>query len=183
MSNIETLLAEIEAKAKQEELSIIDAAKKEAEAIVQRAELDVAREEELLQRRGESERQSLYERTISSAQLKGRDSVLKAREATIDEVFRLALEKLNALSDEAYLEVIESTVAKLELKDPLLYVRADKRDFVSAHMTMKLAEETVKSGFSIADGAVVYNNDFGTLLESLRPDIEPKLYKKLRGGE
>lgn len=185
MSNIETLLEKIEADSKQEQQSIIDAARQKAEEIVRKAEIESREKSEVFLKKAEQEAENLIEKATGRAELEARDQILKIKQSTIEKVIELAVDKLNDISNEDYLEYIKREVAGVDLSENAeLKVMAKYREYIVENFKeIKISEETVNSGFAVQDGNVLYNNDFAGIIENNRSDIESLIYKDLFSNE
>lgn len=184
MSKIENITEKIEIDAKNESEQIISDANKKAQDIIASAENEAKKEADFIVGEASKDAKIMVEKALSSAELKARDTVLKAKEEVVERVFSMATEKLENLPSDEYIKYLKNEISKINLKDDAtLYV--PKRyydDVVKADLNIKVSDsDDVKSGFSILNGRVMYNNEFSSLLDAKKGDLELIVVEKLFG--
>ena len=128
------------------------------------------------------------ERLVSAAQMDAKKLLLAAKQACIDEAFDKAQEKLLALPDGEYAELLAKLAvkaAKTGKEEILLSAKDRKRvgeQVVSKGMALTLGKETrdMAGGLILRDGSVEINCAFETqmrvLRESMASDVAALLF-------
>ena len=197
MSNLENLSAKI-----------IEDANNKAEAILKESRdneiLIVAnktKEAELIKNqmieKAKIEANTVKQRIISNAQLTVRNEKLVAMQKMIDKVFATAEEKLLAISESEYLELIKRYLLSMpivgneEIILPGKYKSVVSDEYLSEINTalensgkigqIKLSSENrnIESGFIILKNGIEINNTFESLVNSLRDELESEIVKEL----
>lgn len=197
MSNLENLAAKIiedanikaEAilkEAKDNEILLVDKKIKEAE-VLKHQMLEKTKIEAI----------TVTKRIISNSQLTVRNEKLVAMQKMIDKVFACALEKLLAMNDKEYLELIKRYLLSMPIEGneeiilPGKYKSLVSYEYLSGinaslKTTGKIGElklssdaRDIKSGFIVLKDGIEVNNTFESLVNSLRDEIEPEIVKEL----
>ena len=197
MSNLENLAAKIiedanikaEAilkEAKDNEILLVDKKIKEAE-VLKHQMLEKTKIEAI----------TVTKRIISNSQLTVRNEKLVAMQKMIDKVFACALEKLLAMNDKEYLELIKRYLLSMPIEGneeiilPGKYKSLISDEYLSEinaslKTTGKIGElklssdaRDIKSGFIVLKDGIEVNNTFESLVNSLRDEIEPEIVKEL----
>lgn len=182
MSKIENITEKIELDAKNESAEILAEAEKKAAEILDVSEKEAKREAEFIVKRASKDADIIVEKALSSAELKARDTVLKAKEEVVERVFSMATEKLENLSPEEYIKYLKKEIDKISLKDSaVLFVPKKYYDYaVKENLNIKVSDDTdIKSGFAVLNGNVMYNNEFSSLVDAGKGDLELIVAEKL----
>ena len=183
MSNLDNLVAEILQQAKKEANRILAKAKAKNLEFTEKENKKIQREVDILEQKSEEEAISLKERILSNANLKSRDMILQAKEELVDRILEKALERLQNLDKDRYLEFVENTLKKLNISEnaEIILSRKMKNILGDEIFGYKVSDDVVESGCSIKDGKVVFNNEFSNLLEFNKEDLEREILKKIFG--
>ncbi len=181
MSNLENIINEILEDAKRESEEILSKANQEKEKIIETKIDEANQEKDTILKKAESEAKSAYDRHISQVTLKSRDNALFAKQEVIDDVIQKIKDKLKGLSLEDYKKYLSSNLSKMNLqKDDVLMLQSDKYDSLKDEdFGAKISQETVESGFCIKRGNVLINNDFSSLVDSMKDELEVEIAKTL----
>ena len=127
------------------------------------------------------------------AQMEGRKAELGAKQEVIEEAFALALQKLLALPEDKYVELLAGLAAKASVtgKETLIFSAKDRDtvgkkvvDAASALVNggaFTLSNETraISGGFVLSDGAVEVNCSFATLVRLQKTEITGEVSRVL----
>ena len=140
---------------------------------------------------------TVKQRIISNNQLSVRNEKIVAKQKMIDKVFVEALEKLLAIKDEEYLELVKAYLLSMpivgneEIIIPGKYTNLVTEEYLSkvniALLALgKLGEikvspemRDIKSGFIVIKNGIEINNTFESLVNSLRDELESEIVKEL----
>ncbi|MBZ9688364.1 V-type ATP synthase subunit E [Clostridium estertheticum] len=140
---------------------------------------------------------TVKQRIISNAQLAVRNENIVAKQKMITKVFVEALEKLLAIKDEEYLELIKryllsmSIVGNEEIILPGKYISLVSEEYLSeinialialgkiGEIKVSTEDRNIKSGFIIIKNGIEINNTFESLVNSLRDELESEIVKEL----
>lgn len=193
MAHIDNLKERLLGDARQSAEAIHNEAKAKADEIVREA---TKKAEALLEsNRVKSERDGLSkkERMIARAQLDVRNSLLEAKQQTIERVLSLAVEKLSTMGSAEYSSYMEKLLmSSVETGDEeVIFSLTDKTKIsgdlierVNSALTaagrkgmLKLSSETanVSSGFILRRGGLEINCSIQSILRTLREDLEGEL--------
>lgn len=172
--------------------TILEDAKREAEEIVRKEteRWEILKDEKLKELEYEAEKErakakqeepQMEDTLRSGAQREARDLVLSAKQGVIDRVFQLAKEKLSAISDDKYQEIVERMMAKREWDSEAVIEIPENRNYVSKTHQVKKSPD-VRSGFSIQDKEIRYNFEFDQLIDFIREDLEVEIADMIEEG-
>jgi len=137
------------------------------------------------------------ERQVSMAALDFRKDLLKEKQKSIDLAFDKAMEKLIALNDQKYLDLLEELIFdSAEIGDEeLILSPEDQKKLYQGFIEslnvklnssgkkgeLKISEETrdISGGVILRRGKIEVNSSFESLLESSRDDLEADVSKRL----
>jgi len=140
---------------------------------------------------------TVKQRIISNAKLAVRNENIVAKQKMIDKVFVEALEKLLAIGDEEYLQILKNYLLSMpivgneEIILPGKYIDFVTEEYLSeinlAMITsgklgeIKVSNENrnIKSGFIVIKNGIEINNTFESLVNSLRDELESEIVKEL----
>lgn len=182
MSNLDNLVKKILDDAKERADGIIDEANKAKEEIISSKEKEANEQRNKILERATTETSLLKERVISSAELKARNEILKAKQNVMDRVFNMAKEKLKDLDGDRYISFLKNTLKTLELSGKETIVVPEKmRDRIKKlGLFIKVSDdETVDSGFLIKGEGVILNYSFDSLIDHYREELEIEIAQSL----
>ena len=183
MSNLDNLVAEILQQAQKEANRILAKTKAENLEFAEKENKKIQREVDTIEQKSKEEAISLKERILSNANLKSRDMILQAKEELVDRILEKALERLQNIDENSYLEFVENTLKKLNISEnaEIILSRKMKNILGDEIFGYKVSDDVVESGCSIKDGNLIYNNEFSNLLEFNKEDLEKEILKKIFG--
>lgn len=181
MSNLDNIINEILQDADKEAKFLIDEAKKEVECLVGERKAEARKEADKIVGKAKVEAVQLKDRMVSSSNLTSRDMVLVAKQEMIDKVFELAKEKLMNLDSEKYLKFIENSLKNLEIKEntEILLTAKEKEKAGDKLFGIKVSDDVVESGFSLKTGKIILNNEFSSIVDLAKEDLEQEVAEKL----
>ena len=181
MSNLDNIINKILQDAQDEAKKIIEEVESEIAVLVGDSENKAQLEADKIVEKSRLESMQLKDRIISNSNLTARDMVLVAKQEVISMVFDRAKEKLKNLEHSRYLNFVENTLKKLEIKEDSEIILTEKEKALTDGklFNIKVADETVESGFSLKNGKIILNNDFSSILDVLKEDIEQEIAEKL----
>lgn len=181
MSNLENITGKIISDADKKSIELVKDAKEKANNIIKKEELVANTQAEKLLNKASVEAEDVIEKTLSSANLEARDIVLDAKEKVLDRVFSLAIKKLEDLSSEDYIKYLKEQLKNINIKeDSVLFVPEKYKEAVKKeNLNIKISDEAIKSGFSLLSGKVMYNNEFSSLVNAKKGDLEFEVIEKL----
>lgn len=182
MSKIENITEKISIDAKEESERIIAEAKEKAEKIIREKEEKSNKESKIIIDKASVEANIIVEKALSSAELKARDNVLKAKEEVVERVFSIVNTKLEELSSQDFVNYLKAEISKLNLNsNATLYVPEKYyKDVVAEKLDIKISDsKKINSGFSVLNGNIMYNNEFSSIIDSKKDDLEYIVVEKL----
>ncbi|MFO8192777.1 MAG: V-type ATP synthase subunit E family protein [Bacillota bacterium] len=186
---IERILGDAKARADE----IMQGAEEEKEKILSEARQKAKNQETRILEQSRKDAEEEKRRIIGVAQLEARKEILSSKQKLIREAFDRALNKLEDLDDETYLDVIGnmfleqvetgsetvSCSAKDKKRIPAAFWQEinDKLAQQGKQGRLTLSEETrdIRGGFILLSGGVELNCSFEALLEMQREDLEPEV--------
>lgn len=173
-------------QAKDEAEKVLTAAKKEADekssGIIEKATREA------------SEKKT---RMIAAAELESRKMRLQTKQDVIEEAFKKALEKLNNLPQEQYINNLAGLISELAVNGEYEVVLPDndttkfgtalvekvntalKNKSVNAIVKLSFVPTAMKRGFILKQGNMEINNDFEAVLKARREELEADVVKAL----
>ena len=192
MNGIEKITQRIEADAQAEIDRILSAAREEADQITGRYKAQADAEAASLAARNEKSAAEREERLVSVAQMEARKVQLAAKQEMVEKAYDLALEKLCAMPDAQYTEVLagllvqassngrEEAIFSPEDRERVGKAAVDKANAASGKQ-LKLSKETrpLKGGFVLRDENIEVNCTFDTLVRLEKAETTGAVVKKL----
>lgn len=181
MSNIDNIIQRINEDSEKEKSLILESANKKRDIFMNEKIAEAEREKEHIIKRTERDVKQIKEKAVSNANLKARDKVIQAKQDITEKVLRLAEEELSNLDKNKFIEYLRKSLDNMKLK-PSVEIMVPKymqKAVENANIGYKVSEKTVKNGFAILDGNVLLNNEFTSLLESRKDDLEKEIVQKL----
>ena len=181
MSNLDNIIDEILQDAENESKKIVEDARKEVADLVGKTESEAQKKADKIVEKAKVEGAQSKDRIISNSSLTARDMVLVAKQEMINKVFDLTKEKLKTLNHEVYLSFVEKSLKTLEIKEDseIILTESEKKLAGEELFGIKVANETVESGFSLKNGKIILNNEFSSLVDLIKEDLEQEVAEKL----
>lgn len=181
MSNLNNLIEEIVQEAKKEANQIMEKTKVENLNFSENEDKKIEKLCKEIQQKAEIEAVADKERMISNANLKARDMVLLAKQEIVSEILSKALEKLRNLEESEYLNFLKTVLEKVNKTEEteIILSNSMKEKLGEKVLGYKVSSQTVDSGCSIKTGEIIYNNEFTTLLDFYREDLEKEILEKI----
>lgn len=175
MSNEKKIIDKIIADAEVEKKKILDEAKKQADAVIIKAEdvaekeMNIAREEAL------TEAEKAAAKVISGAAMEAKKAILQTKQQCLEAALSNAKQKLLSLPKKEYEKVILGMLEKAEKGDILLSEK--DRDSLRAALAAKgfeISEETrdITGGFIVKKGEIEYNYSFEAIMTVEKEQLE-----------
>lgn len=197
MANVSNLTSKILKDAEERKEKILAAANEERAEIIEKKNKEAKALEAEMIEKATREAQSRKERVISGAELKARNKKLEAKQVIIDEVFKMSVESLCTLDEEAYKTFVKDSILALgvagdeklilndagkKLVDNTLLEEINKA-LVAAGKKGEIAISEVTGnfagGFILEKDGIEMNNTFEALVSSLREELEFEVAKEL----
>ena len=191
MGGLDKIIGHISHDAENEVKSVLDAAKAQAESIVNDAKEKTAEECDRINKKAATEVQSILDRGRSSAELKTKQILLTGRQELINETINMVRDRLNSLSDEEYAEFITGLFAKhVPNKDAVLKLNAadmkripkevldgfvKKAEEAGAKLTVSGEAAGIKNGFVLDFGEIEENCTFDALIDQNIEELQDKV--------
>ena len=191
MGGLDKIIGHIRHDAENEVKSVLDAAKAQAESIVNDAKEKTAEECDRINKKAATEVQSILDRGRSSAELKTKQILLTGRQELISETINMVRDRLNSLSDEEYAEFITGLFAKhVPNKDAVLKLNAadmkripkevldgfvKKAEEAGAKLTVSGEAAGIKNGFVLDFGEIEENCTFDALIDQNIEELQDKV--------
>lgn len=191
MGGLDKIIGHISHDAENEVKSVLDAAKAQAESIVNDAKEKTAEECDRINKKAATEVQSILDRGRSSAELKTKQILLTGRQELISETINMVRDRLNSLSDEEYAEFITGLFAKhVPNKDAVLKLNAadmkripnevldgfvKKAEEAGAKLTVSGEAAGIKNGFVLDFGEIEENCTFDALIDQNIEELQDKV--------
>lgn len=197
MSNLENLTAKIIEDANIKAETILKEAKANETLMIDNKIKEAEVLKHQMQDKTKIEASTVKQRIISNTQLTVRNEKIAAKQKMIDKVFDNALEKLLAINDEQYLELIKRYLLSMPIVGDEEIILPDKYKSVVSETYLseintelkilgktgeiKLSSEPrdIKSGFIVIKNGIEINNTFESLVGSLRDELESEIVKEL----
>lgn len=178
MSNLDNIIAKISEEGKTQADEILRQANEKKDILIKERISEANIKRDAILERTEREKESLEQRKISSAKLQARDIILKAKQEVIERVLEEAKEQLKVIDDTKYEKFVLKKLQQMHLQkeDELLLQKGRNRDAFSDYT---VSDRTVDSGFAIKRGDVLFNNDFSSIIDSEKDELEVEIVKKL----
>ena len=191
MNGIEKITQRIEADAQAEINAVLDAAKAEAAEIAAKYQAQADAEAADLNAKNERAAAEREDRLVSAAQMDARKVQLAAKQAMVEKAYALALEKLCAMPEAEYAEVLADLLVKasatgneevvFSVKDQAVGKAAVEKANAASGKQLKVSEENqaIVGGFILKDKNVEVNCTFETLVRLQKADTAGAVAKML----
>lgn len=181
MSNLDNIINEILQDAENEAKKIVEDAKSEVTVLVGKRESEAQKQADKIIEKARIEATQVKDRIISNSSLTARDKVLVAKQEMIDKVFDMAKAKLKDLDHDRYLKFVENTLKTLAVSEEseLILTAKEKELAGNSLFGIKVSDEVVESGFALKNGKIIFNNEFSSIVDILKEDLEQEVAEKL----
>lgn len=181
MSNLDNIIQKIQEDAKAQESAILKDAEDKKDVFQNQRIADANNISRELRQRTDREVGAIRDNVVSSAELKARDRRLAAKQIVVDRVIESVKEQLKNLDDQTYLAYLKKSLSEMDIPaGSTLIVPQNKRAAVEkAGLGYQLSDENIQSGFAVDNGNVRLNNDFESLIEFQKDDLETEIVEKL----
>ncbi|WP_027623246.1 V-type ATP synthase subunit E [Clostridium lundense] len=196
MANLDNLISKIMSDANGKAEEIIEGAKKQEKDIISQQVSKAEKEKEEIIKKAHIEGNSRKERIISNAHLFVRNRKLETKGQVIEKVYVEALDKLNKLPQEVYLDFIKESLLSLNIDGDENLILSSNDKYIKEELINKVNEELKKNGrkgeikissekrdfiggFILSKNGIEINNTFEALIFSLRDELEPRIIKML----
>lgn len=188
--SLETIISKIQAESQAESQAILEKAKNQAKEILDDAHKEAEAANKVALVKGEQEAKRLTQRLLQSAELNARKELLAVKQASLDDIFNSALNKLNQLPADKYKEVIKKMILAQPLAgdEQILVAGSDSKHlgngFLSqlnqelkskgqkGQLELIIDDQIPRGGFILRSNMVESNNTFISLLRAKRDELE-----------
>lgn len=196
MSNLNNITSKIIEDAKLKADEILEEARKEEKKLIEKkvSEANKVKEDMLIK----AEREAIVrsERIISSAELKSRNEILRAKGEIIEKVFKMALDELKNLHTNKYEKIFKDFINNIDIcgDEKVIVPRNYKKtienilDEVNNSLKVKgkkgelklyQGEKEIPSGFIVLKNGIYTNITFESLLSYKKDELEQEIAKTL----
>ncbi len=194
MSSLENLTAKILQDAEGRAVEIVEKARAEAGRILAQSEAEADAQRDSLMAQAHTDAERAKEQIVNGEQLKLRDRKLAAKQETIDRVFAIALERLNAgMNEKEYLRFLESYLVDAPIagtEQVVLPARFQSLNLAPINLKRiaagKVGQLTAAQDAQAIDGGFVLTNEgaqnkftFDSLLDYYRDELEREVVQAL----
>jgi len=195
--SFEKLEAAVIAEAEAEAAKIVETARRETEALLARSREEGERAFEEAARQAETAAARETARQLGLARHEGRLEVLQAKNLVVDEVFRRAAERVTALSDADYLDLMGVWLTALpgEVGGTLRVSHRDEQRFTNAFLERVNAgrsesgrftgvetDSRITGGFVVAGDTYTVDSTIENRMNELRESLAGELAGELFGS-
>jgi V/A-type H+-transporting ATPase subunit E len=188
MQGIETIIGRIQADAQQEVDAVLAAAKTEADSITARYKAQAEQAAADILEKGNRGKEEVHQRLISTAEMDAKKQELSTKQEVLDKAFALALDKLNKLPEEEYVNLLAQLAAKASRsgREQLIFSGTDRARYgvkvatranellqkagKPAELTLSEQSRDFQGGLLVSDGDVEVNCTFETLVRLARSE-------------
>lgn len=189
MNGIEKITQRIADDAKQECDAILTQAQAEAAQISARYQAQANAAAEDILAKGKQRAEERRGRLISAAEMEGRQQTLQVKQEMLDKAFTLALDRLCALPEQDYIDLLASLTAQAATtgKEQLILSPADRSRYGvkvaqranellrkqgrCGELTLSQNARDIRGGLVLSDGDVEVNCSFETLVRLARSEV------------
>lgn len=195
-SGIEKITDKITQQAQQNADEMLQAAKEEAVAIVQKTKEQVAYKSEKALLIAQENAKELFKRKVSVAELESRKMRLAAKQEMIEKTFSAAMELLCSMPQERYVEFLSTLISQSAKGGEQVILNKKDKEEIGAKLMVHIGLQNLKAlklnmvtlspqtadipgGFILKDKDVEYNNSFTALINSCREELIPEVVNAL----
>ena len=192
MNGIEKITGLIQSEAQAEIDAVLSQAREESARIAARYETQVKAETTEMDGRSERAAAEREERLVSAAQMEARKAALAAKQEMVEKAYALALEKLCAMPEAQYTEVLATLLVRASStgREEVILSEKDRKEVGQAAVAkankdggkqLTLSKETlsIPGGFILKDQNVEVNCTFDTLVRLQKAETAGMVAKKL----
>lgn len=195
MAGLDKMINQILDEANREASEITKKAQEEADAILAKAEEECKQIEAESKKLQQVMKKNQEDRSVSSAQLKKRQTILLAKQEIISEMMENAYKELLSLEKNAYFVMMEKMLRKFALakKGEIYFSEKDLKEMPSdfeakineiasekgGTLTLMKEGKEVDGGFILVYGGVEENCSFKALMDAKREDLADKVQRLL----
>ena len=178
MNDGKIIIDKIIADADETVKKIMADAKEAADAIIKEAEDKAAKEMPKSDRVGAEEKEKLYAKQISSAEMQAKKAVLAQKQQILEEVIEEAEKRLVNLPDAQYVEVIGKMLDNMDksLGTEVIVSEKDRTRLgdVIKEKGFVISDKTadINGGLIIRNGDIEYNYSFGSIISIEKEEIQ-----------
>lgn len=200
MAGLDKIIARIQAESEEAAARTLEAAKAEAEKILQNAREEAAAECAAIDRKAELAAANTLDRGHSAAELKKRQRILAEKQVLIGKIIGEAKQQLKSMPQEAYFENIVKLAVKAAQKGggTILFSKTDldhlPENFADtlnaalkasgregAALTVSGETRDIDGGFVLTYGGIEENCSFDALFDSAHEMLQDKVQEILFG--
>lgn len=185
MSNLDNLISKILKESEDKAGQIIETANARADEIM-RENISIAeKEKEKILSTARTEAEKAAEQIILGKKLEIRDSNLNAKQAIVDKVFDVALQKLNNMQKDEYWKFLRNNLCAMDLDGEEIILPAKygvtnidelnaflKANNKKGNLKLYNGDRKIDGGFVLLKGGIENNNTFETLIRYYRYELE-----------
>ncbi|KOA21364.1 V-type proton ATPase subunit E [Clostridium homopropionicum DSM 5847] len=190
MSNIESLTSKILEDSDIKAKALIEEAKQEEKSILDKKKREAEIESKIIIDKAEAEAKIRAERVISNAEIQVRNMKLEAKQIVLDRVFTEALERLSLISKDDTLEFIKKSLLSSEIlgnEELILDENIASDDFVAkinsylkelgrkGELKLSTEKRDIKGGYILAKNGIEINYTFEALVKLMRDELEAEV--------
>ena len=191
MNGLERITSRIEAEAKSEVNSILDAGEAETRRIVDSWRGRIDAETRALAEKNEKAAAEREERLKSAAEMDARKTILQAKQEMVDEAYALALDKLCKLPEDEKTALLADLLVRASStgSEEAIFSEADRAAGMKAvekanaasgkHIALSKETAPIRGGFILRDQNVEVNCAFETLVRLQRAETAGAVAKIL----
>ena len=196
MSNLNNITSKIIEDAKLKADEILEEARKEEKKLIEKKVSEANKVKEDMIIKAEREAIVRSERIISSAELKSRNEILRAKGEIIEKVFKMALDELKNLHTNKYEKIFKDFINNIDIcgDEKVIVPRNYKKtienilDEVNNSLKVKgkkgelklyQGEKEIPSGFIVLKNGIYTNITFESLLSYKKDELEQEIAKTL----
>lgn len=179
MANLDNITRSILEDAREEAVQIVDQARKEADAQEQACRDRWKEERERVEKKKPAREQEIEDLVRTAAEREARNIRLQAKQETLDRVFALAKDQLQAMDQKSYQELLDDYLSQRKLTADMVLELPLDRDYVTDRVQVRKSED-LRSGFRLVRGGVCENFDFDEVVDSLRATLETQVLEQIQ---
>lgn len=192
MSNLDNLISKIIGDCEEKSKQITDSANERASEIMRENIEAAEKEKDKILSGAKAEAKIMAEQIVLSKNLEMRDANLNAKREIIDRVFDRALQKLNEMPKNVFIDFLRKSLAALDLDGeeivlPSKYEITDieeinaflKEKNKKGNLKLYKGDKKIDGGFVLLKEGIENNNTFETLIKYYRYELEGEIIAKL----
>ncbi|MGL5615188.1 MAG: V-type ATP synthase subunit E [Sarcina sp.] len=190
MANLEQITSKIKKDSETQKEAILKDAKLECEKIIEKKISSAKKLAEEILKKSETESIDRKSRILSSAELKVRNEKLEAKQAVIENTFKLAKEKLNSMNEKEFKAFVKMKILSLNIVgDENIILNKNNVNLIDEAFIAEINKELelkgkkgqlkiskslqdFNGGFILEKNGIEVNITFDSLVDSLRDDME-----------